>query len=125
MLLDLNLLGVFILHCPMFEYARKIAQVVNSTTAESKKFIREQQRPPLPATAALGGEMYKNAVWALCALDGCGPKVAEALRNHYGPLNKVIAAMAKGTVWQVKLDSGRKIGKPLAQRLKARALNPC
>ena len=116
MLLDLNLLGVFILHCSMFEYARKIAQVVNSTTAESKKFIREQQRPLLPATAALGGKMYKNAVWALCALDGTGPKVAEALLQHYGTLAKSIAAMSAGKVSTVKLEK-RKIGKSLAKRL--------
>ncbi len=56
MMLDLSLLGVFIIQCPMFEYARKISQVVNSTCAVSKKFIREQMRPELPATAALGGE---------------------------------------------------------------------
>lgn len=120
MLLDLNLLGVFILHCSMFEYARKIAQVVNSTTAETKRFIREQQRPSLPATAALGGEMYTNALWSLCALDGCGPKVAEALLQHYGTLAKAVAAMAKekhNTVYTVKLEK-RKIGKPLALRLK-------
>ena len=116
MLLDLNLLGVFILHCPMFEYARRISQVVNSTMAESKKFIREQQRPALPATAALGGEMYKNSLWALMALDGCGPKVAEALRNHYGSFAKTIAAIAKGSVSGVKMDN-RKIGKLLAKRL--------
>ena len=84
--------------------------------AESKKFIREQQRPPLPATAALGGEMYKNAVWALCALDGCGPKVAEALLQHYGTLAKVISAIAAGKVAGVKLEK-KKIGKLLAQRL--------
>ena len=119
MLLELNLLSVFILNCQMFEYSRKISQVVNSTMAENKKFIREQMRPELPATAALGGEMYKNAVWALCALDGCGPKVAEALLQHYGSLAKTVSLMAQGKVANVKLGSGRKIGKPLAKRLQA------
>ena len=116
MLLELNLLGVFILHCSMFEYARKIAQVVNSTTAENKSFIREQQRPLLPPTAALGGEMYKNAVWALCALDGCGPKVAEALIVNYKTLMKAVTAMGHGSTAHVKLGK-RTIGKALAKRL--------
>ena len=120
MLLDLNLLGVFILHCPMFEYARKIAQVVNSTHAETKKFIREQQRPDLPATAALGGEMYKNSLWALCALDGCGPKVAEALLSEYKSLAVVIESLDhySKSVAKVKLGK-RTIGKALAERLHA------
>ncbi len=118
MLLDLNLLGVFILQCPMFEYARKISQVVNSTCAESKKFIREQMRPQLPATAALGGELYSDALWALCALDGCGPKVAEALLGHYQTFAKTVAALSKGSVESVKLEK-RKIGKVLAKRLQA------
>lgn len=118
MLLDLNLLGVFIIHCPMFEYARKISQVVNSTCAETKKFIREQMRPALPATAALGGEQYTDALWALCALDGCGPKVAEALLKKYGTLAKAIQAISKGQVASVMMEK-RKIGRPLASRLQA------
>lgn len=116
MLLELNLLGVFILTCPLYEYPRKIAGVVNNTSAPEKQFIREQMRPILPPEAAMGGELYTDALWALCALDGCGPKIAEALLHEYGTLAEVVLMLSVGNGTTVKVGNKR-VGKKTIQRL--------
>lgn len=124
MLLDLSLLGAFYVRCKMFDYARKVSMVVNSTSASHKAFIRERERPQLPPSAALGGELYSDAIWALCALDGCGPKVAEALMAEYGSLAKAIEAIADGRIGDVKTrgEKPRKLGPMLAKKLQAAVL---
>lgn len=126
MLLDLALLGCIIVRAPMFGYDRKVAAIVANTCAPSHKFIRERQRPELPADAILYGDSYGDAVWALCALPGCGPEMAAALLGFYGSLGGVIQALSDWTNSPVPLGvvppesvqvNGKKIGAKRAARL--------
>lgn len=94
MLFDLGLLGVQVIRCDLYDYARRIAAAVLNTSNDNHKFLRERQRPDLPIMAKMGGELYEDAVWALCALPGCGPEVAMAMLATYGTLEKVIDALA-------------------------------
>lgn len=97
MLFDLQLIGnnVTVHHWPvLFDSPNAIAQIVRQTCSKTHKFIRERQRPDLPALAVLGGKLYADALWALMALPGCGAEVATALLNQYSTLDKTIFALA-------------------------------
>ncbi len=123
MLLDLALLGCVIVHSASFQYDRKIAAIVGNTSAATHKFIRERQRPDLPATAALRGELYSDALWSLMALPGCGPEVAQALIAEYKNLAGVIGALSTAITDQPGLPdtvlvNGKKLGKKRADRLR-------
>jgi ERCC4-type nuclease len=125
MLFDLGLLGVQVIRCDLFDSARRIAAAVLNTSSESHNFLRERQRPDLPIAAQMGGELYSDAIWALCALPGCGPEVATALLHEYGTLYEVIDMLGQGLmavrtpktpVADVKVN-GRKLGQKRADRL--------
>lgn len=120
MLFELGLLGVQIIRCDLFDYARRIATAVLNTSNDNHKFLRERQRPDLPVAAAMGGELYSDAIWSLCALPGCGPEVAQALLAEYGTLAEAIAAIdaneATHAVDGLKVN-GRKLGAKRAARL--------
>lgn len=126
MLLDLSLLGCIVVHCASFQHDRKIAAIVSNTSADNHKFIRERQRPDLPPSALLGGELYSDALWALMALPGCGPEVAQALIGQYGSLASVVDNLtfvgehaAPGVIRpEFVAVNGKKLGKKRADRLR-------
>jgi hypothetical protein len=131
MLVELALLGVTTLRCRMFQYDRRVAGVVlNTSRIDHQGFIRERMRPMLPPDMAFASKLYTDAVWALCALDGCGPKVATALLNEYKSLDEVIMHLSgrvkvKGIrPASVRLSTGKRIGKALEERLR-RAVTTC
>jgi ERCC4-type nuclease len=122
MLNDLTMvLNVPIVRCPMFESAEAIARIVLNVSADHHNFIRERQRPELPITAILGGELYSDALWALCALPGVGPEIAEALLMTYGSLHKAIAALAgeaSEPAPEAVLVNGKKLGLKRVERIR-------
>lgn len=124
MLLDFSMLGVIVTHAPSFGYDRKIAAIVGNTCAESHKFIRERQRPTLPAENILRGDLYNDAVWALCALPGIGPEVAEAIIAEYGTLANAIDQMAGGECAGLGCEfedlkvNGKTLGKKRAKKIR-------
>jgi ERCC4-type nuclease len=121
MLFDLGLLGVQVIRCDLFDYARRIAAAVLNTSSESHGFLRERQRPTLPIAAAMGGELYSDAIWSLCALPGCGPEVAQAILTEYGTLFEAVGALGGGMVRTKPADlkvNGRKLGEKRAARLR-------
>src|SRR3990167_10556015 len=74
----------------------------------------------------LGGELYKDALWALCALPGCGPEIAEAFLRKYGTLSAVIHALAQpddpgknGVAPENVMVNGKRIGKARASKMQA------
>jgi ERCC4-type nuclease len=119
MLFDLGLLGVQIVYCPLYDYARTIAKIVAHTYAQDHSFLRQRQRPELPPAVALGGRQYEQIVWSLCALPGIGPETAIALLQHYGTYAEVIAALASGSS---SLNEVRVGGKRLAASRIRRAI---
>lgn len=126
MLNELSLtLNIPIVRCPMFGSAEAVARVVMNTANDSHAFLRERQRPSLPATAILGGELYSDALWALMALPGCGPEIAEGLIAEYGTLDRTILSIALNGVHEgfsapqdVKVN-GRKIGVKRIEKMRA------
>lgn len=120
MLLDLQLLGAMVVQCKSFDYARKIAMLAATTTSEHHAFMSERQRPDLPAATALGGKLYSNAIWALCALDGCGPEIAMALLAHCGSLHAAVELIA--TDCSTVKVKGKSIGPKRAARLREAVL---
>jgi ERCC4-type nuclease len=117
MLFELGLLGVHIVRCKLYDAARKIASIVGNTADTHRRFIRERQRPELPVSTVLGGELYSDVLWSLCALPGIGPETASALLDTYGTLIATIEAIADGSAESVSVN-GRKLGSRLR---KARA----
>lgn len=119
MLFDLGLLGVQVIRCDMFDYARRIASVVLNTSNAKHSFLRERQRPDLPGSALMGGELYSDAIWALCALPGCGPEMAMAFLSEYGTLAVVMQMISTPThEAENVLVNGRKIGAKRVARLR-------
>lgn len=118
MILDLQLLGAMVVQCKSFEYARKVAMLAATTSASHHSFMSERQRPDLPASAALGGQLYSDVVWALCALPGCGPEIAMALLAHYGKLSDAIAGIASATGCSTVKVKGKSIGTKRADKLR-------
>jgi len=127
MLFDLKLLGAQVEHWPiLYDSAAGIARIVSATCAEHHRFIQERQRSQLNPSAALGGELYKDALWALCALPGCGPEIAEAFLRKYGTLSAVIHALAQpgdpgknGVAPENVMVNGKRIGKARASKMQA------
>lgn len=109
MLFDLGLLGAQIVRCDLFDYARAVARIVLNTSNDTHKFLAERQRPDLPIIAKMGGELYEDAIWALCALPGVGPEIAMALLAEYGTLASVIKNVADGKGDEVKVN-GKRLG---------------
>jgi len=76
----------------------------------------------------MGGELYSDAIWSLCALPGCGPEVAQAILTEYGTLFEAVGALGGGIVAtrpgerihtkpaDLKVN-GRKLGAKRAARL--------
>jgi ERCC4-type nuclease len=122
MLFDFQLLGTRIVQCKMFDYARKIAMLASVTSAENHAFMRERQRPDLPPQVALGGKRYEDAIWALCALDACGPEIAQALLAHFGTLHAVVVAIASKSGVGNVLVKGKKIGTKRGDRMREAVL---
>jgi hypothetical protein len=122
MLFDLGLLGAQVVRCDMFDYPRKIAACVLNTSNDNHKFLAERMRPVLPVMAKMGGQPYEDALWALCALPGCGPEVAMALLSKYGTLAAAIAAIGANEA-APEVDSlpvnGKKLGAKRAAKLHA------
>lgn len=116
-------LGVVLLHEPvMFESARKIASVVQTTSNGDHKFLKERQRPDLGVRALLGGKLYTDAVWALSALPGVGSEVAEAMLAQYGSLAKAIEQAADPVALSEVKINGKRLGVKRAERI-AEAVN--
>jgi len=124
MLLALQLVGdranVLVHHWPvLYDSPTAIASIVQQTSSESgSRFTRERQRPDLPATAVLGGELYSDALWALMALPGIGAEVAEALIREHGSLYNVVLAAAGDGFANVKIN-GKRLGDKRAEKIKA------
>ena len=123
MLVGLVILGASIIRCKRYDYAKKIAGIVAQTSSTSNgAFIRERMRPVLPAVTALASDGYSDAIWALCAIDGCGPEIASALIEEYGTLANVIRNLAEASPPGIKspqtvLVNGKKLGAKRAQRM--------
>ena len=83
MMFDLKLMGLLVWDTyDLGEAANDIAIIVESLHKDEHRWIRERERPDI----ITADKQYRNAVWALCAFDGIGPKVATALlkgRNFY------------------------------------------
>lgn len=126
MLFELGLLGVQTVRCDSFDYARAVARMVINTSNETHKFLRERQRPDLPVTAKMGGDLYEDVVWSLCALPGVGPEVAMALLTEYGTLKRTIEALGTDPAiiqriepdpWNVKVN-GKRLGEKRSARIR-------
>lgn len=132
MLFALQLVGdkqnVLVYHWPvLYDAPTAIASIVMATCAADAKFTRERQRPDLPSSAALGGKLYGDALWALMALPGCGATVAEVLLGHYGSLAAAVAGIAvdgkDGSLAAVKVN-GKRIGDKRATILYTAVTSP-
>ncbi len=123
MIFALTMVGtnVSVINWPvMYDSPYAIANIVAASSNARTGFTSERQRPDLPPTAALGGKLYGDALWSLCALPGCGPEVATALLQEFGTLGKVVWALASsngGIVADVKVN-GKRIGEKRAARLR-------
>ncbi len=127
MLFALTMIGtnVSVVNWPvMYDSPYAIANIVAASSNARTGFASERQRPDLPPTAALGGKLYGDALWSLCALPGCGPEVAAALLAEYGTLFEVVGMLGGGTVSgghplpaDVKVN-GKRIGEKRVARLR-------
>lgn len=123
MMMDLQLgLNVPVTRCPMFGVPEAVARIVLNLCAESHKFLRERQRPTLPASASLGGELYSDALWSLCALPGVGPEVAEAVIATAGTLQAAMSLLANVNSSQNIRVNGKKLGVKKAEKIAAAVL---
>lgn len=119
MLLALQLIGnnVYVHNWPvLYDSPTAIASIVMQTCSEPA-FTRERQRPDLPASAALGGELYSDALYALMALPGCGAAMAEALIAHYGSLAHAIDGIANDVALKDVKVNGKRLGDKRAEAL--------
>lgn len=124
MLFALQLVGdkqnVLVYNWPvLYDAPAAIASIVHATSAPemAHKFTSERQRPDLPPGAAFGGKLYGDALWALMALPGCGPAVAEGLLRHYGSLQHTVDALANDVALKDVKINGKRLGDKRAEAL--------
>ncbi len=113
--------NILVYHWPvLYDAPTAIANIVHHTSAPEAagSFTRERQRPDLPATAALGGKLYSDAMWALMALPGVGAEVAEALIAKYGTLFEAIRAASVATKLDDLLINGKRLGTKRATKIR-------
>ena len=128
MLFALQMVGtnVSVVNWPvMYDSPYAIASIVASSSTARQGFTSERQRPDLPPTAALGGKLYGDALWALCALPGCGPEVAAALLGEYGTLAETVHVLSGATRHITPADvkvNGKRIGEKRIAKIREAVL---
>lgn len=106
-LIELQLAGLIVVYwAPMSDHAKALSQLVPAFDREDFSFLRTRQRPE---------PTYSDAVWALCALPGLGPKSAAALLETFGSLYAVACASVEELA-SVTIN-GRRFGTARARRL--------
>lgn len=116
MMLDLQLMGIKMIDCPMKgQYPMEIARLAINMSKTDHKWIRERERPDVVTIDS----QYKDAVWSLCAFGGIGPETAEGLLSSLGTVLRVIVFAADNPdgLAEIKLRSGKRLGKKKAQKL--------
>lgn len=106
-LIELQLAGLIVVYwAPVSDYAKALLQLMSAFDREEFAFLRMRQRPE---------PTYSDAVWALCALPGLGPRSAAALLEEFGSLYAVACASVEDLA-SVKIN-GRRLGTARARRL--------
>lgn len=105
MMADLMMIG-----CAVEEWdgdaTERIAAWVINTMKEDHAWLQQRTRPQTWALVP----SYNNAIWALSAFEGIGPKTAEALLKKYGSVAGVIKAAAAATTSDISKKSRNKFG---------------
>lgn len=114
-MLDLQLMGIDFIDCPVLgDYPRELARIVMALSKKEHGWIRDRQRPEVLSL----DKQYKASVWSLCALEGMGPKWAEAFITQLGTLAKTYEVLSFNPEVAAKIKcNGRAFGPRRAERV--------